>query len=73
MFLVNNVVELEGIFLCLEEWLVFFDFLMVLRIYIVIFFILFYVMLLIFILVLYSCVFYKILNRKVFGNYLVKM
>ena len=68
MFLANSVVESEGILLCLEEWPAPFDSLMASRTYTVILFILFYVVPLIFISVLYSCVFYKILNRKVLGN-----
>lgn len=72
MFLANNVVESEGILLCLEEWPAPFDSLMASRTYTVILFILFYVMPLIFISVSYSCVFYKILNRKVLGNHSAK-
>ena len=72
MFLANNVVESEGILLCLEEWPAPFDSLMASRTYTVILFILFYVVPLIFISVLYSCVFYKILNRKVLGNHSAK-
>lgn len=72
MFLANNVVESEGILLCLEEWLAPFDSLMASRTYTVILFSLFYMVPLISISVLYSCVFYKILNRKVLGNHSAK-
>lgn len=72
MFLANNVVESEGILLCLEEWPTPFDSLLASRTYTVILFILFYIMPLISISVLYSCVLYKILNRNVPGNHSAK-
>lgn len=72
MFLANNVVESEGMLLCLEEWSPLFDSLMASRTYTVVLFILFYVVPLIFISVLYSCVFYKIMKRKVLGNHSAK-
>lgn len=69
MFLANNVVETEGIFLCLEEWPAPFDPLKASRTYTVVLFILFYMVPLTIISVLYSCAFCKILNRKVLGNH----
>ena len=72
MFLANNVVESEGVPLCLEEWPAPIDSLLASRTYTVILFILFYMVPLISISVLYSCVLYKILNRKVLGNHSAK-
>ena len=72
MFLANNVLGSEGILLCLEEWPVPIDSMMASRTYTIILFILFYMVPLISISVLYSCVFYEILNRKVVGNHSAK-
>ena len=69
MFVANNVVEIEGVLLCLETWPAPFDPFKASRDYTIILFVVFYVLPLIIISTLYSCVFYKIWRRKILGNH----
>ena len=69
MFVVNNVVEMEGIYLCLEEWPAPFDNLRSSKHYTIILFVLFYILPLVITSVFYGCVIHKIWKRKVVGNH----
>lgn len=69
MLLANNVVEIDGLLFCVEEWPAPFDSMTSSRSYTIILFVLFYLAPLIIITLLYSCAFYKILKRKVVGNH----
>ena len=69
MFVVNNVVEMEGIHLCLEEWAAPFDSLKSPNSYTIILFVIFYILPLIIIFFLYGCVVHTIWKRNVPGNH----
>lgn len=68
MLVANNLMEIEGLLYCVEEWPAPFDSLKASRSYTIILFLMFYIVPLIIISVLYSCAISKILKRKVLGN-----
>lgn len=68
MLLANNVIETEGLLLCLEEWPVPLNSMKASRDYSIILFVLFYLLPLIIISALYSCVIFKLWRRKLPGN-----
>ena len=69
MFVANNVVEIEGLTLCIEEWPAPFDNEKAPTDYTIILFVVFYLLPLIIIWSLYSCVVFKLWRRRVPGNY----
>ena len=68
MLVANIVVEIEGLFYCVEEWPAPFDPDKASTDYTIILFVLFYMLPLVIISTLYSCVVYKIWRRKAPGN-----